>query len=104
MSILNEKIYGFTRGIVIKNDDPAKRGRVKIFLPSYPALILNGSYSINKVGKKIQPSDVAAQYLKTEAAAAGARDVLGHGDSDAASGSGGGAGFLRLYVVAAPVT
>jgi hypothetical protein len=76
MSILNEKIYGFTRGIVIKNDDPAKRGRVKIFLPSYPALILNGSYSINKVGKKIQPSDVAAQYLKTEAAAAGARDAI----------------------------
>ena len=77
MSIFNEKIYGFTRGIVIKNDDPAKRGRVKIFLPAYPALILNGSYSVNKPGSKIQPSDVAAQYLKTEVAAANAREALG---------------------------
>jgi hypothetical protein len=77
MSILTEKIYGFTRGIVIKNDDPSKRGRIKIFLPAYPALILNGSYSMNKPGKKIQPSDVATQYLKTEAAASNVRDVLG---------------------------
>lgn len=79
MSVFNEKIYGFTRGIVIKNDDPAKRGRVKIFLPAYPALILNGSYSMNKPGQKIQPSDVAEQYLKTESAAANAREVLGSG-------------------------
>lgn len=75
-SILTEKIYGFTRGIVIKNDDPSKRGRVKIFLPAYPALILNGSYSMNKPGTKIQPSDVAAQYLKTEQAAAAARTAI----------------------------
>ena len=66
MSILTEKIYGFTRGIVIKNDDPQKRGRVKIFLPAYPALILNGSYSMNKLGEKVQPSDVATQFLQTE--------------------------------------
>jgi hypothetical protein len=66
MSVLNEKIYGFTRGIVIKNDDPSRRGRAKIFLPAYPAAILDGSYSMNKPGQKIQPSDVATQYLKSE--------------------------------------
>lgn len=62
----NKYIYGFTRGIVIKNDDPMDRGRVKIFLPAYPALILNGSYTENKPGIKIQPTDAAAEYLKKE--------------------------------------
>ena len=48
----NKYIYGFTRGIVIKNDDPMDRGRVKIFLPAYPALILNGSYTeVCELGK-----------------------------------------------------
>ena len=50
--MFDKKIYGFTRGIVIKNNDPESRGRVKIFLPQYSNYILNGSYSLNKIGEK----------------------------------------------------
>jgi hypothetical protein len=46
-----EKIYGFTRGIVIKNNDPHMRGRVKIFIPAYPALSLDKSYNLSKPGR-----------------------------------------------------
>jgi hypothetical protein len=54
--MFNEKIYGFTRGIVIKNNDPDMRGRVKIFIPAYPALILNNSYNLTKPGINVNPT------------------------------------------------
>lgn len=38
---LSEKIYGFQRGVVIKNSDPEGRGRVKIFLPSLARQVIN---------------------------------------------------------------
>lgn len=62
--MLDKKIYGFTRGIVIKNNDPESRGRVKIFLPQYSNYILNGSYSLNKIGEKTISSQ-AKSFLES---------------------------------------
>lgn len=41
---LNEKLYGFYRGIVIQNNDPNRRGRVKIFSKELAATIIQALY------------------------------------------------------------
>lgn len=47
-SITETKIYGFQRGVVIKNCDPLRRGRVKIFLPSIARQLLTNLAPENK--------------------------------------------------------
>jgi hypothetical protein len=69
---LSEKVYGFQRGVVIKNSDPEGRGRVKIFLPSLARQVINNMTSkqdgekqwcFKYLGDKVlsdKPEDVAS--------------------------------------------
>lgn len=43
-----EKVFGNYMGVVIQNNDPEKRGRLKIFIPQFSANIIEGWYSNNK--------------------------------------------------------
>lgn len=51
------KLYGFYSGIVVQNDDPERRGRVKVFIPSVTPTIYDGwnnknsDKSFSKIGK-----------------------------------------------------
>jgi hypothetical protein len=54
--MFSEKIYGFTRGIVIKNDDPTGRAGCKIYTPQYSSYIIEGQYTVKNLGKNIIPS------------------------------------------------
>lgn len=69
---LSEKVYGFQRGVVIKNSDPEGRGRVKIFLPALARQVINNmtdnqngekQWCLKYLGNKVlsdKPEDVAS--------------------------------------------
>jgi hypothetical protein len=69
---LSQKVYGFQRGVVIKNSDPEGRGRVKIFLPSLAKQVINSmtdkqdgekQWCFKYLGDKVlsdKPEDVAS--------------------------------------------
>lgn len=63
MSIPTEKFYGFYRGIVVQNNDPNRRGRVKIFTKELAIPILQSLY----LGKETQEpiGDLAAKFAGT---------------------------------------
>lgn len=74
-------IYGFQRGIVLKNSDPANRGRVKVFLPTLARQLLTSNtgvseqyktYSLRFLGDNILSGD---QLLSINAAEQFVRDA-----------------------------
>lgn len=63
---LNNKYYGFYRGIVVQNNDPVRRGRVKIFVPQITSQYFS---STNKTGSEskdvFEARFAAASNIKT---------------------------------------
>ena len=59
----NQKFYGFYRGIVIQNNDPNRRGRVKLFTKELAVQIIQSLYFGKKTQKdKKQIKELVAKF------------------------------------------
>jgi hypothetical protein len=61
-SSFSEKHYGFFRGIVIQNNDPERRGRVKIFIPEFAVHLAR---ELGLPQEKLEARFVGGKNIKT---------------------------------------